>query len=96
MKLVNGLLIFSQNLGNGTALKVELRAIMIGLQISNQFQHLTRGVIETNSSIAIKLILHSSTDYHPLENIIDLYMYLLYKLEAYILIKGSMHQNECA
>lgn len=74
---------FSQYIGEGTALKAELWAIMLGLQIASHIE------IETDCSTAMDIILHASTNHHPMGTIINNCRFLLFKLENYRLSKGS-------
>lgn len=71
---------FTQYTGFGNAIEAELRAIMLGLKILSQMPQLSQGVIETDSSKAIELILRDDSDHHPLGTIIDNCKYLLSKL----------------
>lgn len=87
---------FDHYIGEGTALEVELWAIMLGLKIISQLPNISRTVIETDSSSAIELVLHASPDHHLIGTIINNYRYLLSKLEDYRLIKGSREQKRCA
>lgn len=85
---------FSQYIGEGHALKAELWAIMLGLEILSQLPYLPHIIIENDSSLAIELLLNSPPDdHHPLETLINNCRFLLTKLESYRFLKGSRKQN---
>lgn len=67
---------YSQFIGEGNALKVELSAILLDLKILSQlsnFSHL-RVIIETDFLTAIDLLLNAPPNHHPLNSYLQLHV----------------------
>lgn len=69
---------YSKYIGNGSVLQAELLAIFVGLDLAYQANMNSKIEVETDSSQAVKLLLHhTSPTNHPLDSIIANCKYLL-------------------
>lgn len=80
----------------GGALEAELKAIHLGLEIITGLPQISNTVIESDSSEAVKLLLHDFPNCHPYAIVIENCKCLLSKLRNYQILKVSRQQNACA
>lgn len=90
----NWLLGFAKSFGVGGPLEVELKVILLGLEIVTSLPQIPKTMIETDSSEALQLLLDSS--FHSHATVIENCRYLLTKLGDYHFVKVSRQQNSSA
>lgn len=95
MSTSNWVVGFSSFTSIGDTLRAELWAILLGLKLASQLPHISKIVVETDSSQAVDLVLHITSDFHPLGTIIEKCRFLLSKFKDYMIFKVGRHQNRC-